>query len=89
MISRRIEPVRGNVYTGYTAGFILWAVSVRWFKVRYFVKDRNMFNWILFSAGSAYSSLGFTKFLFETSYDGAAEKNNYEEVNHQKTLGNL
>ena len=73
---RRIAKLEESSFTGEKAGLLLFALSVYWYKKRFFVKDKNLFNWLMFSGGSLFASTGISGFLFESTYAAAARINN-------------
>lgn len=85
----RMVKLEQNDYLALKVGLVFWVASTYWFKKQYFLKDQNMFNWVLFSAGSFVSSVSYAKFFLETPYSSAAKINNEKEISHQRTLGNM
>ncbi len=72
----------GSVYTATTLGLVLWVASTYWFKKSYFAKDKNLFNWGLFTVGSLFSSVAIARFLVESPVAAAARRNNFNEYKH-------
>jgi hypothetical protein len=88
-LSHRFAPSDNSVSTATTLGLILWVSSTYWFKKTPLVKDKNLFNIIVFSTGSLFSSVAIARFLVETPYAAAARRNNENELRHQKRLGHI
>lgn len=42
-----------SVSNATTFGLILWIASSYWFKKQYFIKDKNLFNLVMFSSASS------------------------------------
>lgn len=85
--SARYARLQSSASFADTFSLVFWVTSTYWYKRQFFVHNRNMFSWALFSAGSLFASFAYGKFLFETSRDGAARINNEREDAHQKSLG--
>ena len=85
--NQRFVPEAANASTAYTFGLILWVASSYWFKKQIYPRDKNMFNLVMFSVGSLFSSVAISRAFLETPYTAAARINNLEELRHQRKLG--
>lgn len=78
-----------SVSNATTFGLILWIASSYWFKKQYFIKDKNLFNLVMFSSASLFSSMAISRTVLESPYAAAARRNNINEYRHQHKLGHL
>lgn len=85
--SSRFAAGAGSISTANTVGILLWLSSTIWYKKQFFSKDKNLFNWVMFSAASVFSSSALGRFFFEPPYAAAARRNNLNELRHQRLLG--
>ena len=85
--SARFATNASSVSTATTVGILLWVSSTIWYKKQFYSKDRNLFNWVMFSAASVFSSSALARFFFEPPYAAAARRNNLNEIRHQRLLG--
>lgn len=81
-ISRRVVRLPDDNYFALKVALTLWVVTTYWYKKNYFVKNQNMFNWVLFSLGSSYASYQYAYFFLDSPYNTAARENNKEEIQH-------
>lgn len=80
--NHRIVPEDNSSSSALKLGLIMWVVSTYWFKKQIYIKDKNMFNLMMFSAGSLFSSVAISRTLLETPYSAAIRANNIEEARH-------
>jgi hypothetical protein len=70
-------------------GTLLWIASISYYKHKIYPQHKNYLNLVFFAAGSYVASYGYALTLKSNPYYGACERNNAEEREHQKNLGNL
>lgn len=68
--------------TATTLGLLLWISSTYWYKKQRFIRDKNMFNLVMFGFASFFSSLAISRFFFESAESTAIKRNNYYEIKH-------
>jgi hypothetical protein len=85
--SPRFSPSDSQISTATTVGILLWLSSSLWYKKQIYARDKNLFNWALFSTFSIFSSSALGRFFFESPYAAAARRNNFNELRHQRLLG--
>ena len=86
---RRFAPSDKSEATALKLGLVLWVTSTYWFKKTHYARDRNMFNWFLFSLGSLFSSVASARFLVESPYAAAASRNNFTEMKQLRLIGHI
>lgn len=74
--SARLAAYDHSMTTATTLGLILWISSTYWYKKSPLIHDKNLFNLVIFSAGSLFSSISIARFIVENPYSTAARRNN-------------